>query len=80
MNLPPKQIAKHYRAQQFNERVWQGTFFSMVWCEGPARDCTNLHMLDEGTWVRLLPLLTGRTFSAIKVGFVRWSEPRGFPE
>ena len=55
VNLPPKQIAKHYRAQRFNERAWLDIFFSTAWCKGPARDCNNLHMLAEGTWVCLLP-------------------------
>ncbi len=30
VNLPPRQIAKHYRAQLFNERVWLDIFFSTV--------------------------------------------------
>ena len=40
----------------------------------------NLHMLDEATYLCLLPLLPNRTFSGIRQGMIRWTEHWGFPE
>ena len=71
--LPARQIARSSFAQRFNEKVWLDLFFCTIFCEGDPRDCTSLHMLDEATYVCLLPLLAGRTFGAIKMGFCNWS-------
>ena len=77
--LPARNIVKQTLASLFNDRVWLDILFCTVFCEGPARDCTNLHLLDEASFVCMLPLLTGRSFGAIRVGMTRWTEPWGFP-
>ena len=76
--LPAKQVVKSAHADRFNERVWLDLIFITVFCEGVPKDCTGLHMLDEATYLTLLPLLVGRTYSAIKQGIMRWVEPWGF--
>ena len=78
--VPAKQVAKGAHAERFNQRVWLDLMFITVFCEGQPRDCTGLHMLDEATYLTLLPLLVSRTSSAIKQGIWKWVEPWGFPE
>ena len=78
--LPARQIAKSAFAVRFNQRLWLDLFFCTIFCPGEPTDCTNLHMLDEATYLCLLPLLAGRSFAAIKNGFVNWSGVWGFPE
>ena len=78
--VPAKQVAKSVHAARFNERVWLDLISITVFCEGVPRDCTGLHMLDEATYLTLLPLLVGRTYAAIKQGIWKWAEPWGFPE
>ena len=78
--LPPRQVARSSLAERFNEKVWLDLLFVTIFCEEEPRDCVNLHMLDEASSICLLPLLANRSFSAIRLGILRWTEPWGFME
>ena len=73
-------VARGHLAERFNEKVWLDLLFVTIFCTGEPEDCVNLHMLDEATYLCLLPLLPNRTFSGIRQGMIRWTEHWGFPE
>lgn len=73
--VPAKQVAKSAHAERFNQRVWLDLTSITVFCDGTPRDCTGLRMLDEATYLTLIPLLVARTSVAIRQGMWKWIEP-----